>query len=206
MKLEKKLKERKYYKIINYRSPNLTSDSSGGLTVSSDYNRGGPTWKGFSTTSGYSSGNFYGRWANETWTTLHTYITNTSTTPLIITGYTYFTAKAGSSSSSEWTPWHDGKFYGSTDNSNWILLHSHGQLDPDATVSFSFTNSTPYKYYRYDVQNGGDDFRDQVNIASFHLLGSRTEEGTAEDYDYYVDIYDIGSPKYDNKYYAYEGI
>lgn len=188
----------KYY--TGWIMPNLTANTDQGITVSanSTANKGTNVWKGFATTSGYTKGYYTGRYANEVATTLNVFIT--FDTARTITGYTYYTVAVNSNTAN--SAWKSGILYGSSDNSTWIQLASHGKLRRNATFYQTFTNTTAYKYYKYALKSVGVAYADQINIASFHLLEETQEVGPNDPYDFTITYDNVGLYYINNKYYA----
>jgi hypothetical protein len=195
--------ERTYYKkttsstTSSWTLPNLTAETSKGFKVTDNGNKGGPAWKACATTSGYKTGYYSGRYADESPTTYKMviqYVDNAGS--IIVTGYTYYAVRVNASSD-ETTAWKSGRLYGSNNGSSWTQLHSHGKINKNTTCNYTFSNTKAYTYYKYELDSQGDDFRDQVNVASFHLKGTITTTGGGvvvsdeTDYDYYVDTYSI---------------
>ena len=201
------ISERHYFKIVetstekSWKTPNLTAETSNGITVTDNHNKGGPAWKACATSSGYKSGYYSGKYKNESSTTYT--ITWKFTTDFTCTGYTFYTASVNGNS--DWnTAWKSGIFYGSQNGSSWTQLHSHRSVNRNTTATYTFTNSVAYKYYKYVGTSTGSGHKDQINYSSFHLTGSIiTEDDTvvetdSSDYTYYIDIFNISALKTDN--------
>ena len=189
---------RKYYKYVevNYSTPNMTSNTTDGVTVGSSFSAytridhgGADTWYGFATTSGYVSPYYIGVYRDEAATAMYLYITFDEGIELPkITGYTFYTPLTSSSSQSG-GPCELGSLAVSDDGSTWEVIDSHGSIPNNTTSTFTLPFPLEYRYYRYYMKSYGRAYRDQINVSSFHLLGTiiTVVESTSDDYDFYVD-------------------
>lgn len=94
-------------------------------------------------------------------------------------------------------------FYAANNTSNWVTLYPTTSLAEGART-LTLQNSTLYQYYKLNIQTTGGGNHDGINISGVRLIGTeRTiENGTADNYDYYVDVQRFSAPKIDGKYYC----
>ena len=199
--------DRQYYKYIyeNWKSPILNNNGTRGvseLAVWGSHNQySGETWRAFHTSSGW--GNYYvGNYGNEYSTTMSIFMQTKN--PTLVTSYSLYSPTINSNSN--WGSISSTRFYGSNDCSNWIQLHSTGNIGQDSQQTFNFTNNTYYNYYQYQMTTYGSGHRDQSNVCSFSLIGTKKTviETDISDYDYYKDTPIFKAYLKDDIYKAYK--
>ena len=190
---------RKYYKFTysTFEQPALTSDGKIGgssFAVSAETNGGTPD---------FGRGTAYGACYPQTGS-YNTYskggapyaaIILYTPKPTIITSFKYRAA------------WQSGNVYvalkASLDGVNWLNLYSKTPLAL-GTQTVTLGNSVAFQYYQLNIHTTGGGGNDGVLISEVRLFGQNrvVENGTADDYDYYVDVQRFSAPKIDGKYYC----
>ena len=194
--------ERSYYKYDykTWESPLLNENGSAGTSefaVWGSHNQySGQTWRAFHTSSGYASGYYVGNYGNEYSTTMSIFMHTLN--PTLITSYSLYSPTINSNSN--WGSISSTRFYGSNNGENWEQLYSTGNFGQDSQQTFSFDNKNYYNYYQFQMTTYGSGHRDQSNISSFSIRGTKREIsiGTETNFDFFVDhqkfkaVYDKG--------------
>jgi len=96
-------------------------------------------------------------------------------------------------------------FHGSNDGTNYIQLATHADVGEGngCTINLSGVTDT-YKFFRLTLSSGGWAYEDGIRISDFVIQGRirNTIEGSADDYDFYRDVYQLPY-KSNKKYYKY---
>lgn len=125
---------------------------------------GNGAWWAVADRSGWH-GRYITCYANENWNALN--LGMWTSVPTLVTGISYYVPTINSDM--DWGSVSSTQFYGSNDNSNWTQLYSTGHVDQDRQLTFSFTNSNYYQYYRFRMTAYGGGHRDRLALCSFNL-------------------------------------
>lgn len=186
------------YEYSTFTQPVLTSNTSNLNFVVSGTN-GDSNWRVFDNneSTGYSRYSSYGR---------PDFTSNiTLSAPACFTGFTVKQRKDGDDN-------HSGHYfilYGSNDGTNYTQLVSTGVQGAN-TYTTSFANTNYYGFYRFYASPLGGYNEDEIDIRDVSFVGENRSvtEGTAEDYDYFIEGGKTYVVKEENvrKYYKYGNI
>lgn len=185
---------RHYYKWgqITWNQPLLNSNGTAGVDRLAVWGAVKNTWSAFHTKSGYS-GSYITMYRNEQPLTMTFYMATKN--PTIINGFSLYSPTINSDSN--WGANKSTSLYGSNTLDNWVLLTSTGKVAQNKQVTYNFTNTNSYHYYKFNLNTYGSGHKDRANVCSFNLIGKEVvyQQGSASDYDYYIDTYDVVLPK-----------